>query len=580
MSVRQRFVHVVIALVLAAVGAVGFVAAQPKDEKPTSFQVKIDLGVRVTMRDGVKLVANVFRPDADGRFPVIVVRTPYGKNGHYAASRWFAERGYACVAQDCRGRHDSEGEFRPLRDDANDGYDTIEWAAAQPWSDGNVGTIGGSYLGWNQWLAATLRPPHLKCMIPLVSPPDPFYNLPYQYGAMSPMHFDWVNLTSDHDNQESDQLDREKIYKHLPLLTLDESAGRKSKTWREWVEHSAFDDYWKAISYEAHYDQIDLPVLNISGWYDDDQPGTTRNFAAMRKLGRANQRLLMGPWPHSVNSKTKLGILDFGPSAQIDLRELEKRWFDRWLKGIPNGVDKESPVRLFVMGANQWRNEDDWPLKGTEWTNFYFHSGGRANSLYGNGTLTRETPGEEKPDRYTYNPEQATPFITELSSAQLGGPDDYRPVQRRDDALIYTTEPFDKDTEVTGPIVVKLYAATSARDTDWTAMLCDVYPDGYALRLCDGIMRARYRESLEKPTLVEPGKVYQYTIDCWATSVQIKKGHRLRVQIASAAFPKFDRNPNTGETPGMSAEIRTADQTVYHDREQPSHIVVPIIPAR
>ncbi|HZT82351.1 MAG TPA: CocE/NonD family hydrolase [Gemmataceae bacterium] len=554
-------------------------ARAPADDK-ADYKVKIDLGVRIPMRDGVKLVANVFRPDADGRFPVIVVRTPYGKGRDYKAGRWFARRGYAYVAQDCRGRHDSEGEFRPLRDEARDGYDTIEWAAAQPWSSGSVGTLGGSYLGWNQWLAATLRPPHLKCMVPLVSPPDPFYNVPYQYGAFCLMDFDWVNLTSDHDNQDSDELDRDAIYKHLPLLTMDEKAGRKSKTWREWVEHSTFDDYWKAVSYEAHYDRIDLPVLNISGWYDDDQPGTTRNFIALRKLGRKNQKLLMGPWPHRVNTVTKLGILDFGPSAQIDLRELERRWFDRWLKGVENGIDKEPPVRLFVMGANRWRDEDDWPPRRTRFTKYYFHSGGRANSLFGDGSLSTDPPRQEKPDRYRYNPERPTPFITELSSAQIGGPDDYRPVQRRDDVLVYTTEPMAEDMEVTGPVVVKLFAASSARDTDWTAMLLDVYPDGYALRLCDGVIRARYRDSLEKPTLLEPGKVYAYTIDCWSTSMVIKKGHRLRVQVASAAFPKFDRNPNTGHEPGKDAELRVADQTVYHDAGRPSHVVVPVVPVR
>jgi putative CocE/NonD family hydrolase len=573
------FVGVAIGLITVATANTAVGQDRPKIDKPSTATVKIDLGVRVPMRDGVKLVAKVLRPDAGGRFPVIVVRTPYGKNGQYRAGRWYAEQGYVYVAQDCRGRHDSDGEFRPLRDEAADGYDTIEWAAAQPWSNGNVGTMGGSYLGWNQWLAATLRPPHLKCMIPIVSPPDPFYNLPYQYGATSPMGFDWVNLTSDHDNQESAELDREKIYKHLPLLTLDEAAGRRSKTWREWIEHSTFDDYWKAVSYETRRDQIDLPVLNISGWYDDDQPGTTRNFTAMRKLGRANQKILMGPWPHAVNSRTKLGILDFGASSQIDLRGLTKRWFDRWLSGVDNGVDKEQPVRLFVMGANQWRDEDDWPLKRSEWTKFYFHSNGRANSASGDGTLSREGPHAEKPDHYTYKPDNATPFITEPSSAQIGGPDDYRPVQKRDDVLVYTTPPFAEDTEVTGPVMVKLYAATSAPDTDWTAMLCDVYPDGYALRLCDGIIRARYRESLEKPQLLEAGKVYEYAIDCWSTSMQVKKGHSLRVQIASAAFPKFDRNPNTGKPPGLDDESRPAEQAVYHDSEHPSHVILPIIPA-
>jgi putative CocE/NonD family hydrolase len=413
-----------------------------------------------------------------------------------------------------------------------------------------------------------------------VSPPDPFYNIPYQYGAFSPMGFDWVNLTSDHDNQDSAELDRDKLYMHLPLLTMDTAAGRRSETWREWVKHSTFDEYWKAVSYETHYKKIDLPVLNISGWYDDDQTGTTRNFTAMRKLGRKNQKMLIGPWPHAVNSTTKLGSLDFGPSSQIDLRELQRRWFDRWLKGTDNGIDRESPVRLFVMGTNRWRDEDDWPPKQTRWTKFYFHSGGRANSLFGDGTLSPEAPDKEQPDRYTYNPERPTPFITEASSAQIGGPDDYRPVQRRDDVLVYTSEPVAEDMEITGPLTVKLYAASSAKDTDFTAMLLDVYPDGSALRLNDGIIRASYRDSMEKPTPIEPGKVYEYTIDCWSTSMVIKRGHRVRVQIASAAFPKFARNPNTGNSPGMDKQFQLAQQTIYHDMERQSHIVLPIVPAK
>jgi putative CocE/NonD family hydrolase len=510
----------------------------------------------------------------------VLVRTPYGKNGHSSEGRWFAERGYVYIAQDCRGRHDSDGVFRPLRDEACDGFDTIEWAAAQPWCDGSVGMLGGSYLGWDQWLAATQRPPHLKALIPLVSPPDPFYNMPYQYGAFSPMMFDWVNLTSDHDNQDAGQMDLHSVYRHLPLLTLDRAAGRQSRTWREWVEHSTFDDYWKATSYESHYDKIDLPVLGISGWYDDDQAGTTRNFIAMRRLRRKNQKLLMGPWPHAVNSRTRLGILDFGADSRIDLRELERRWFDRWLKGQANGIDQEPPVRLFVMGANRWRDEDDWPIPRTRWTKYYFQSQGNANSLAGEGVLQTGPPDKTKPDHYSYSPADPTPFVTEPSSAQIGGPDDYRAVEKRKDVLVYTSPPLTEDLEITGPLVVKLYAASSAPDTDFSAMLLDVHPDGYALRLNDGVIRARFRDSLEKPALIEPGKIYEYTIDCWSTSMFFKKGHRLRVQIASAAFPKFDRNPNTGHKLGVDADIRVADQTIYHDAEHPSHIVLPVIPAK
>lgn len=545
--------------------------------------VKISINVRIPMRDGITLAANLFRPDKPGKFPVIVLRTPYGKNSQsqFSFGRFFAQHDYAYLAVDCRGRHDSEGTFRAMHDEAGDGYDTIEWAATQDWCDGRVGTLGGSYGGENQWMAATARPPHLKTMVVLVSPPGPFYNLPYQYGALTLPTIDWYIMVSDHVNQSSQELGLDKIIKSLPLVKMDELAtGKQLPLWKAIFEHPTYDDYWKQVDFERYLDQIDLPVLHISGWYDDDQPGTFRNFTAMRKLGRKGQKLIVGPWPHAVNSVTKLGILDFGPSSQIDLQATMLRWFDRWLKGEPNGVDEEPAVRLFVMGANTWRDEADWPLPDTQWTKYYFHSNGKANSNKGDGLLSTTPPRKERPDKYVYDPADPTPFIMPVSSAQVGGPDDYSKVGERNDVLVYTSPPLDKDIEITGPIIVKLYASSSAPDTDWHAMLLDVYPDGYALRLNDGIIRASYRESFESPALIEPGKIYEYTIDCWATSMVIKKGHRLRVHIASAAFPKFARNQNTGHPYGLDDELRTAQQTIYHEAKYPSHLILPVIPER
>ncbi|HEX2694442.1 MAG TPA: CocE/NonD family hydrolase, partial [Acidobacteriota bacterium] len=532
----------VILSLIAVLAPLGLAQAPDASKLPA---VRIDLGMRVTMRDGVALSANVIRPDAPGKFPVIVVRTPYGKSSasHFGMGRYFAQRGYVYMVEDSRGRHDSEGTFRGLREETNDGYDTIEWAAAQQWSDGRVGTAGGSYGGENQWMAAIGRPPHLKAMAALVSPPGPFYNAPYQYGAFCLLTIDWDILTSGHDNQVSGEFGLEEAVKRLPLNTIDELAtGRPIANWKDTLAHPTYDDYWKEVDYERQYDRVDLPILHISGWYDDDQPGTLRNFIAMRRLGRKGQRLLVGPWPHAVNSVAKMGILDFGPTATIDLQGTLLRWYDRWLKDVPNGGEKEPPVRVFVMGANAWRDEQDWPLPGTLWTKYYFHSGGRANSLSGDGVLSPEAPKKEPPDRYAYDPADPTPFIMPASSAQLGGPDDYRPVGQRSDVLVFSTPPLEQDMEITGPLTVKLFAASSAPDTDWNAMLIDVYPDGYALRLNDGVVRASYRESFEAPSPIEPEKIYEYTIDCWATSMLIRKGHRLRVHIASAAFPKFDRN--------------------------------------
>ena len=552
---------------------VGLTAAQTFEK-----DLKITLGVRTQMRDGVQLVANIFQPSTVGKFPAILVRTPYGRDSsfHFQQGRFFAQHGYVYVVQDCRGRHDSDGVFRPQRDEARDGYDTVEWVAAQPWSDGNVGTLGNSYLGMNQWEAATLRPPHLRTMIPVVSPPDPFYALPYQRGAFSVTMLDWANFTSDHDNQPTVEASLDAAYRHLPLIDMDDVIGRKMQVWHDWVHHSTLDEYWKAQSFETQFDKIDLPVLNISGWYDDVLEGTLLNFTGMRQLGRKNQKMIIGPWPHNVNSTTRLGILDFGATAQVDLEAIYLRWFDRWLKGIPNNIENESPVRIFVMGQNTWRDEQDWPLPATDNVRFYLHSNGRATSITGDGFLSRVPPSDDAPDHYAYDPADPTPFITPVSFKQVGGPDDYRTVEERDDVLVFTSPPLRQDIEVTGPLSVSLYAASSAPDTDFTAMFLDVYPDGYALRLNDGIVRARFRDSLENPSLIVPGKIYQYTIDCSATSMLFGKGHRLRLQIASSAFPKFDRNLNSGHALGLDAEFRVAHQVIYHDRTHLSYVTVPI----
>ena|GEM_PF-39472 len=577
--IRIRFRLLTFALVLAAVAPL-LCAAQEKATAPP-LAVKVDFAVGVPMRDGVVLSANVFRPDAPGRFPVVVVRTPYGKSSpsHFSLGRHFAAHGYVYVIEDSRGRHDSEGTFGGMHDEMNDGYDTIEWAAAQPWSNGLVGTAGGSYGGENQWMAAVGRPPHLKAMAVLFSPPGPFYNIPFQYGALTLLTLDWDIMVTGHDNQRTDVFGLAEAIRRLPLATIDEFAtGRAIPLWKQNFEHPTYDDFWKAVDYERHYEKVDVPVLHMSGWHDDDQPGTFRNFTAMRRLGRAGQKLLVGPWPHGNPTVTKLGPLDFGPSAKLGLEETLLRWFDRWLKGVPNGVDAEPPVRIFVMGANAWRDEADWPLPSTRWTKYYFHSGGRANSLAGDGSLSPVLPKKEPPDRYVYDPADPTPFIVPASSAQIGGPDDYRPVGERQDVLVYTTPPLQEAIELTGPLSAKLFASSSAPDTDWNVMLMDVFPDGYALRLNDGVVRASFRESFENPTPIEPGKIYEYTIDCWATSIVVPKGHRLRVHVASAAFPKFDRNLNTGHRLGLDAEMQVARQTVYHDAKHPSHIVLPVIP--
>ncbi|MBI3666159.1 MAG: CocE/NonD family hydrolase [Acidobacteria bacterium] len=537
------------------------------------------------MRDGVELSADIYRPDVAGRFPVLLARTPYNKTskGTLNQGRYYASHGYVYVAMDVRGRGDSDGQFTPYVNDGRDGYDSIEWCAAEPWSTGKVGTLGGSYLGRIQWLTVILQPPHLAAMVALVSPSDPFVEWPT--GLPTPMDISWHHYTSGHVIQNMDAVDWPKIHSHLPLYTMDEAAGRVNPFWKAMIDHPTLDDFWEPFRYQNKYERVRVPVLHISGWYDDEQVGTPLNFIGMTRRGateeiRRSQKLLMGPWPHAVNSTTKLGEVEFGPTAKIDLDGYMLRWFDHWLKGIDDGTDREPPVRIFVMGENAWTDENEWPMARTRWTKYYLHSSGRANSLLGDGRLSPSEPAAEPADGYTYDPAHPAPFITEPSFAQIGGPDDYRPVERRDDVLVYTSEPLQQDTEVCGPIRVTLQASSSARDTDFTALLIDVWPAGFAQRLTDGMVRARFRGGMERQSLIEPGRIYSYDIDCWNTCQMFKKDHRVRLDISSSAFPKYDRNPNTGEPLGKTTRLQTAEQKIYHERSHASYITLPIVPRK
>lgn len=538
------------------------------------------------MRDGITLSADIYRPKEDGEYPAIVVRTPYLKTSQviHDTGTYFAEHGYAVVYMDVRGRGDSDGEFVPYRNDGIDGYDSIEWVAEQPWCTGAVGTMGGSYLGRIQWLTALTKPPHLKAMISAVTPSDPFVEWPT--GLPNTQHICWTFMTSGRVMQNINAVDWQTVYDHLPFTTMDEAAGFISEQWREEVSHTQLDDYWKHICYQDKFDQMDVPALHVSGWYDDEQIGTPLNFMGMTNNGetehaRKNQKMLMGPWPHQINRSTKLDDLDFGASSLIDLNAYQRRWFDYWLKGIDNGIMDEPAIDMFVMGENKWRKEKEWPLARTEWTKFYLHSKGNANSRFGDGVLSTTPPtGEEVAgqDEYDYDPKNPVPFITDLVSHQIGGPDDYAAVERRDDVLVYTTEPLEEDVEVTGPVKAHIFASSDAKDTDFMVKLLDVRPSGFAQRLTDGMVRARFREGMEKQVLMEPGTIYPFEIDCWNTSHVFKKGHRIRIEVASSAFPKYDRNLNTGDVLGQTTEMKVAHQTIYHDEEHPSAIVLPIIP--
>jgi putative CocE/NonD family hydrolase len=466
--------------------------------------------------------------------------------------------------------------------DGKDGYDVIEWVAAQPWFTGKVGTYGGSYLGRVQWLAALEKPPHLGAMVVLVTPSDPFVEVPT--GLPMPLDISWHAYTAGHVNQLDEAVDWLAVARHLPIATMDEAVGRSIPQWRAMVAHPQLDAYWEPIRYQNHFDRVDLPVLHVSGWYDDEQVGTPANYVGMTTQGppaaRAKQRLLMGPWGHRVNTTAKLGDVDFGPTALIDLEGYAIRWFDAWLGigGKDDGITKEPPAHIFVMGENRWVDESAWPPARTRFTKYYLHGRGHANSRFGDGTLDPDPPGNEPADHYRSDPNDPVPFLTDASFAQIGGPDDYRAVERRDDVLVFTTELLKADTRVCGPIRAELWASSSAPDTDFTSKLLDIWPNGFAQRLSDGIVRTRFKDGMDKPALVPKDSVGPYAIDMWNTCQMFAKGHAIRVEIASSAFPKYDRNPNTGEPLGQGTRLVVAEQSVFHDRDRPSHVVLPIVP--
>lgn len=565
---------------LSVYGATALRAQSP------AYEVKREFGVRIPMRDGVGLAANVFRPDAEGKFPVILVRTPYdaAQPTYSAAGAYWASHGYVYVIEDVRGRGGSEGKFYPLVDDAVDGDDSITWCGTQPWSTGKVGMLGPSYLGWVQGYAAGMHNPHLAALIPTVTPPDPYRNFPVQFGVMQLATSSWMAFISGKTLQDINQFDLLKADAHLPLMDIDHELGRTMQPWRDWLNHPTNDDYWKKQAYQEKMLDSTTPALNVSGWYDDVFVGTTENYINMTThahsaAGRDQQWLLIGPWGHATNAGRVLGQIDFGPTAVIDFLGVELRWFDHWLKDIDNGVEKDPHVRIFVMGENAWHTENEWPIARTQYVKYYLHSTGRgANSLFGTGTLSPQTPAAEMQDHYRYDPNDPTPFITPADFHQTGGPDDYRSVERRDDVLVYTAAPVEQPTEVCGPLDVKLFAASSARDTDWTVKVLDVHPDGFSQRLNDGIVRGRFRESQEKEDLLVPGKVYEYTISAWSTCVQLQKGHQLRLELSSSAFPKFARNMNKGGNDATETQGIVAEQTIYHDASHPSYLLVPIVP--
>ena len=563
------------------------------------YAVTIERGVTATMRDGTILRADIYRPKTDGQFPVLLQRTPYNKSNGTSFGLNAAARGYVVVIQDVRGRFTSDGDWYTFKSEPDDGYDTIEWAAALPYSNGKVGMFGGSYVGATQMLAAIAHPPHLAGICPVVTASNYHENWTYQGGAFEQwFNESWTSglaqdtLSRTVSKNTNALLGAPKLpLSSYPLFNFPDPAGVPDTSsslapyFLDWLAHPSYDDYWKRISIEEHFGEITVPALTVAAWYDIFQAGSLQNYIGIKAHGaseaaRKGQHLFVTVGGHAGSGR-KIGEVDFGAAAaEYDENDLTLKWYDYLFKGVQNEFAGK-PVKIFVMGANEWREEDDWPLARAQGTKYFLHSGGNANSLRGNGSLSAVAPRSEPFDHYVYDPANPAPTIGGPLCCDgwhlPPGPRDQRAVEARDDVLIYSTPAMSQDTEVTGPVSLELFATSSAVDTDFEAKLVDVAPDGFAQNLTEGIIRARYRDSREKPALMNPGQVYRFTIDLWSTSNVFRKGHILRLEISSSDFPRFDRNLNTGEDPAFAQRYVSATNAVYHDAEHPSALILPVV---
>jgi putative CocE/NonD family hydrolase len=570
------------------------------------YPIHYERNVAVKMRDGVTLRADIYRPKVDGKFPILLQRTPYNKDSGFQFGMHAAARGYVVIFEDVRGRYASEGEWYTFKNEPSDGYDTVEWAAALPYSDGRVGMFGGSYVGATQMLAAIAHPPHLAGICPVVTASNYHENWTYTGGAFAQwFNQDWTSGLAQntyerlvgHQNDPVGGLWALPLTDY-PILNLGKRPDLGSNAsvapyYLDWLAHPSYDDYWKSISIEEHFSDITVPALHVAAWYDLFLGGSLKNFVGIRDHGgseaaRKGQQLVVVIGGHA-GQMPKVGDVDFGPNAKEPEDEWELQWYDYLFKGVKNQFASGRAVKLFLMGANEWRDEDDWPLPQAKSTKYFLHSAGKANSLRGQGSLSTAAPGKEGSDQFSYDPANPVPTVGGPlcceSQRWPAGPRDQRSVEARDDVLVYSTPPMTEDLEVTGPVSLELFAKSSGVDTDFTAKLVDVWPTGFAQNLTEGIVRARYRDSREKPDLINPGQVYKFTIDMWATANVFKKGHVLRLEVSSSNFPRFDRNLNNGATryvksSDAGASFVTATNVVLHDGEHPSALVLPVVPGK
>jgi uncharacterized protein len=598
-----------ILIIFAAISTAPQIAlAQQAQPTQQPFEVIVQNGASMKTRDGVTLHADVYRPKSDAKFPVILMRTPYDKSASWAVSPGYqlATHGYVVVVQDVRGRYTSEGEWYPFRHEIEDGYDTVEWVAALPNSNGKVGMMGGSYVGATQMLAAVAHPPHLAGICPVVTASNYHDGWTYQGGAFE-QWFDqnWTTqlatntlwrLIAKNTNAllgaPTLPLTHYPSFNYAALPAGADSTAELAPYYLDWLAHPDYDAYWKQWSIEERFADIQVPALHIGGWYDIFLTGTLRNYMGIKAHGgseaaRNGQRLLIQIGGHAGFGR-KIGDVEFGDEAlKFPSSTTVLAWYDFLFKGIQNefgteGAAAGKPIHVFVMGENKYHTESDWPPPEAKPTRYFLHSAGSANSLRGDGTLSSAAPKKESPDKFTYDPANPAPTTGGPLCCDAEhyepGPRDQRASENRNDVLIYSTKPMTDDMEVTGPVTLELWAKSSAVDTDFTAKLVDVSPEGFATNLADGILRMRYRDSQEKPNLMNPDQVYKVQIDLGATANVFKKGHALRLEVSSSNFPRFDRNLNTGAVQATSKDFISATNTIFHDADHPTALVVSVMP--
>jgi len=537
---------------------------------------------RIKIRDGTEISSDIYGIESGKRKPAIVFRTPYGKSSDNIVNvaRYFSSKGYIFISCDVRGRGDSDGKFVPYENEGKDGFDVLKWVSRQKWCDGRTATWGASYAARIQWYTAILKPKSLVAMISIVTPSDPFVENPT--GLPSPLDLSWEFSTSGRSLQNINPINWQSIYSHLPMMDMSDLTGRKMEHWKERLKHQIIDEYIRSISYQNAIERVAVPVLHISGWYDDEQIGTPLNFQSLSMNDNAdvssNQFLLMGPWGHNVNSSRTMGEFNFGPAGIIDLLEYERSWLDCYFLQNSRKNPELSRVRLFLMGRNKWMNFTHWPPENTQIRKWYLSSKGPSNSRFGNGKLSTDSPDYEMMfDTYIYNPENPVPFIAEQGHAQIGGPDDYSAIERRDDVLVYTTERLSKAISVIGPVSVTLFVSTSASDTDFTGKLLVVTEDNKSVRLCDGIFRMRYREGFNRIVATRPGDLYEIHLNLWNTAYQFRKGEKIRLEVSSSAFPKYARNLNLFVDQSNSKKWISAVQRIYHGLKTPSYLSMNVL---